>query len=289
MLHRVPAPVLAIAAIVSVQFGSAWARTFFEETGTLGAVALRLTFGSLLLLLIVRPSIRGWTRRTWIGVLGLGIALGGMNTLIYLAFEQIPIGVAVTVEFLGPLLVALVQVRRWRDVLWPVLAFGGVALLGAESSAGALSILGILFALAAALFWAGYILTSADVGRRLHGLDGLSVAMLVAAVVVVPFGAPHAIAAVTLDPMLLVVFAIVGLATSALPYSLEFEALRRMPTRVFGVLSSLGPAVAAIAGLVVVHERLSIPQLVALVLVSVASAGATLAGRRRVPPPAAGE
>lgn len=284
-----PAPVLAIAAIVSVQFGSSWARTFFDATGPLGAVALRLFFGSLLLVLLVRPRVRGWTRRTWIGVLGLGVALGGMNTLIYLAFERIPIGVAVTIEFLGPLLVALVQVRRARDVLWPLLAFAGVALLGAESGAGSLDPIGLLVALGAALCWAGYILTSADVGRRVRGLDGLSVAMLVAAALIVPIGAPQAIAAVALDPLLLVVFALVGLATSALPYSLELQALRRMPTRVFGVLSSLGPAVAAVAGLVVVHERLSGPQLVALALVSIASTGAALAGRRRTAPPVSGE
>ncbi len=289
MLDRVPAPVLAIAAMVSVQFGSAFARTFFDETGTMGAVALRLLFGSLLLLAVVRPDVRGWTRRTWVGVVGLGIALAGMNSLIYLAFEQIPIGVAVTVEFLGPLLVALAQVRRWRDVVWPVLAFAGVALLGAESSAGALAFGGLLLSAAAAVFWAGYILTSADLGRRLPGVDGLAVAMVVAAVVVVPIGAPQAAVAVVADPTLLAVFALVGLLTSVLPYSLEFIALRRIPTRVFGVLSSLGPAIAAVAGLLVLSEALTALQLLALVLVSLASAGATLFASRRVPPPATGE
>lgn len=273
-----------------MQFGSAIARTHFDAVGPTGAAALRLMFGALILAAVVRPSVRGWSGRTWLGVIMLGLALGGMNLLIYLAIDEIPLGVAVTIEFTGPLIVALVQTRRLVDGLWALVAFAGVLVLGLDST-GAFSPLGLLLAGAAALCWAGYIVASADLGGRIRGLDGLSVAMVVAALVVVPVGAAPAVSAIVVEPLLLVVFAVVAVLTSALPYALEFAALRRLPTRVFGVLSSLGPAVASIAGLVVLHEALGARQIIALVLVSAASAGVTVMGRRAPirpssPPPA---
>lgn len=271
-----------MAAIVSLQFGSAFARTAFDEVGAIGAVALRLCFGALILLAVVRPRVRGWSSRTWLVVVALGFALGGMNTLIYLAFDHIPIGVAVTVEFTGPLVVALVQARRWADAAWALLAFAGVVLLGVDS-AGGVEVVGLLLAAAAAVFWAAYILMSSQVGRAVDGLSGLAVSMLVAAVVVVPFGAAPAIDAVARHPTLLVMFVGVAVFTSALPYALELAALRRMPTRVFGVLSSLGPAIAALAGLVVLQEQLGAVQIVALALVTIASVGVSIARRRAVP------
>ena len=278
-LDRLPPTVLVVAAIVSVQFGSSFARTLFEQTGSLGAATLRLVFGSLILLAVVRPRVRSWDRRTWLGVVALGVALAGMNCTIYLAIEQIPIGVAVTVEFLGPLTVALAQARRWLDAAWALLALTGVVLLGVEAGAS-LAVGGLLLALVAAAFWAGYILASARLGASGGGLDRLAMAMLVAAVVATPFGAGDAVRAVTANPLLLPLFAGVAIATSALPYALEFVALRRMPTRVFGILSSLGPAMAAVAGLVVLRQVLGWPQIVALVLVSAASVGVTLTARR---------
>jgi inner membrane transporter RhtA len=282
-LDRVPPQLLAVTAIFSVQFGSAFARTFFDETGPLGASALRLFFGSIILALIVRPRVRTWKRRTWLTVIGLGLALGGMNSFIYLAFEHIPIGVAVTVEFMGPLMVALVQTRRIADAAWALLALVGVLLLGIDAT-GSLDWVGLVLAALAALFWAGYILTSSRLGSDAEGVAPLSVAMLVAAIVVVPFGAHSAIDAVVGNPTLLLVFVLVALLTSVLPYALEFTALKRMPTRVFGVLSSLGPAVAALAGLLVLHEALSWVQILALVLVTVASVGVTVFRPRKGTP-----
>ena len=214
-------------------------------------------FGALVLLAVFRPRVRRWNRSTWLGVGLLGLALAGMNSLIYLAIDTIPLGVAVTLEFMGPLLVALVQTRRWLDAAWAVLAFAGVLLLGLDSS-GAIPLVGIGFALGAGLFWAGYILANARLGKTDGSMGGLAMAMVVAAIVVVPFGARDATDAVMADPRLLGVFAIVAVLTSALPYSLEMVALRRLPTRVFGVLSSLGPAVAAMAGLVVLQQALGV-------------------------------
>ncbi|WP_307866392.1 EamA family transporter [Leucobacter chromiisoli] len=262
-----------------MQFGNALAGAYFERLGPLGAAALRLALGAAILALAVRPRVRGWTLRTWIGALVLGAGLGGMNALIYLAIDEIPIGIAVTVELLGPLAVAAAGIRRPLDVAWVLLAVGGVALLGFDPGK-ALSLPGLLLAAGAAAFWAMYIVASSRLGPRVRGVDGLAVAMIVAALVVVPFGAGHAVAAVGADPWLLVVFAGVALLTSALPYALEFTALKTMSSRVFGVLSSLGPAVAALAGLIVLQQSLSTAQVVALALVTAASAGVIATSRR---------
>lgn len=272
---------LAVAAIVSVQFGNALAGTTFAEVGALGAASLRLLFAAVILLVVLRPSVRGWTRRVWVGVIALGIGLAGMNSLIYLAIERVPIGVAVAVELIGPLAVAVAGTRRPRDLLWVALAAVGVGMLALDSQ-GAVAIAGIVLAAGAAAFWALYILASARLGATsVRGVDGLAVAMVVAAVIVVPFGAGSATEAVVAEPVLLAVFAGIALMTSALPYALEFIALKTMPTRVFGVLSSLGPVVAALAGLIVLGQVLSFLQLAAIALVIAASAGAVASAQKR--------
>ncbi|GAA1688149.1 hypothetical protein GCM10009792_04960 [Microcella alkalica] len=263
-----------------MQFGNALAGTTFAEVGALGAASLRLLFAAIILLVVLRPSVRGWTRRVWVGVVALGVGLAGMNGLIYLAIERVPIGVAVAVELLGPLSVAIVGTRRPRDLLWVALAGLGVGMLALDSQ-GTVAIAGILLAAGAAAFWALYILASARLGATsVRGVDGLAIAMVVAAVIVVPFGAGSATAAVVRDPVLLAVFAGIALMTSALPYALEFIALKTMPTRVFGVLSSLGPVVAALAGLVVLGQVLSPLQLAAIAIIIAASAGAVASAQR---------
>lgn len=286
-MHRVPAPVLALAAIVSVQLGAAIAKTRFDEVGSVGAAALRLVIGAVVLALVVRPRVRRWTRAQWTGALALGVALGGMNVCIYVAFASIPIGVAVTIEFLGPLTLSLVHTRRWRDALWAALALAGVVLLGVGPSA-VTSVTGVVFAVLAAACWAGYIVMNRHVGQAIPGVDGLAVSMLVAMAVTLPFGARDAVRGIVTDPSLLLVFGAVAVLSSVLPYALEMLALRRMPTRVFGVLQSTGPAVAALAGLIVLAEALSVLEVAALACVTVASIGVTLSARRRravVPPP----
>jgi len=280
-MNRVPAPLLALTAMLSVQIGAAVAKTRFDEVGSVGAATLRLVIGAVVLALVVRPRVRHWTRAQWLAAVLLGLALGGMNLFIYVAFATIPIGVAVTIEFLGPLTLSLAHTRRWRDAVWAALALAGVVLLGVGPSAIG-DVGGVVAAVLAAACWAAYIVMNRRVGAAIPGIDGLAVSMLVAMVVALPFGLRPAVAGVAGDPTLLVVFAVVGLLSSVLPYALEMSALRRMPTRVFGVLQSLGPAIAALAGLVVLREALSVLEVVALVCVTAASAGVTLTSRRGV-------
>lgn len=270
--------VLAVLAIISVQFGNALAGSLFAQVGPLGAAALRLLLAAVILLAVIRPRVRGWDRRTWLGVGMLGLGLGGMNALIYLAIDSIPIGVAVTIELLGPLGVAVAGTRRWRDLAWVGLAATGVALLGLDlDGSGGLALVGVLAAAGAAVFWALYIVASARLGPRARGVDALAVAMIVAAVLVVPVGAAPAAQAVAAAPLVLLAFAGIAVMTSVVPYALEFIALKSMPTRVFGVLSSLGPAVAALAGLIVLGQGLSPLQLVAIAAVVAACVGAVSA------------
>ena len=275
---RVPAPVLVLVAIASVQSGAALARTLFDDLGAAGVTLLRLGLSALLMLAVLRPAVRRWTREAWVAALLLGGAMAAMNLVFYLALRTVPLGVAVTVEFVGPLLLALVQTRRWLDGVWALFAASGVVLLGADPSGAPLS--GLALALLAGLFWAAYILASARVGQVVAGVDGLAVALGVAALLVLPFGASGA-SAVLDRPSLLVAALGVAVLSSVLSYGLELVALRRMPTRVFGVLMSLEPAAAALAGLVVLGQELGPREVVALLLVSTASAGVTLGQRER--------
>ena len=281
---RVPAPALVLVSILSVQFGSAVARTAFDVTGANGITLMRLAFSGLILTALVRPAVRRWSRAQWRAALLLGLTMGAMNLVFYLSIREIPLGVAVTVEFIGPLLVALVQTRRLLDLLWVLLAGGGVALLGLEGGTD-LPLTGLGLALLAGLFWGGYILASANVGRLVPGMDGLAVALLVSALLALPFGAVGSTRALD-DPVVLLAGLGVAFLSSIIPYGLELSALRRIPTRVFGILMSLEPAAAALAGLLVLGQHLGTRELVALVLVSAASLGVTL-GRREGQPPVA--
>jgi inner membrane transporter RhtA len=206
--------------------------------------------------------------------------MAGMNLIFYQALRTVALGTAVTVEFLGPLLLSLVQTRRAADLFWALVAGGGVLLLGLDSG-GSAPLGGLVLALLAGLCWAGYIVLSARLGTLVPGTGGLSVALAVAAVVVLPFGAREA-AAVLDRPELLLGGTAVALLSSVFPYGLEINALRRIPTRVFGVLMSLEPAGAAVAGLLVLHQRLGLRDIVALLLVSLASLGIALSHREPV-------
>ncbi|MBW3619746.1 MAG: EamA family transporter [Actinobacteria bacterium] len=276
---RVPAPALVLLAVASVQCGSAVATKLFDAAGASGTVLMRLAFSALILVVVLRPRFWTWSRASLGAVSMLGLAMGAMNLTFYLAIRTVPLGVAVTLEFLGPLTVTLVQTRRWKDLAWALLAAGGVALLGLSGGEAA-PVAGMGWALAAGTFWALYILASARVGRLVPGTDGLAVALVVGALLVLPFGASGVVA--VLDrPAILLGGVAVAILSSLLPYSLELAALRHLPTRVFGILMSLEPAAGAVAGLLIIGQRLALPEVVALVLVSVASAGATLGRRRR--------
>ncbi|MGH3328644.1 MAG: EamA family transporter, partial [Streptomycetales bacterium] len=272
-----PPPALVLLAIVSVQVGAALAKQLFPVAGPGGVVAMRLVFAALLLLALWRPTLRfrgRAGRRGLLAILAFGTVTAAMNISIYESFSRIPLGIAVTIEFLGPLAVALFGSRRPLDVAWAVLAAAGVLLLTGGRGDGGVEPLGVLFALCAAACWAAYILLSAVVGSRTQGGGGLALAMVWGALLVAPFGAADA-GVKLLDPPVLLVGLVVALLSSVVPYSLELEALRRIPPRVFGVLMSLEPAVAAVAGLVILGEYLGAVQWLAIACVVVASAGAT--------------
>jgi inner membrane transporter RhtA len=263
--------VLVLLGIVSVQLGSALAKQLFSAVGSFGTVALRLFFAATLLILWWRPSLR-MDRRAWTVVITYGVILGTMNLCFYLALARIPLGIAVTIEFLGPLVVAVAGSRRWLDVLWALLAAGGVVLL--MEGRGNVNLAGFLFALAAGTCWGLYILVGAALGRHTTEGNGLALGMVVAACVAVPFGVAHSGVAL-IQPRVLAAGLGVALLSSVIPYSLELEALRKIPARVFGILMSLEPAMAALIGLVVLKESLHWSQWIAVLCVMAASAGAT--------------
>lgn len=277
---------LVLGAIASVQFGASIAKTVFDRIDPAALTLLRLAFAAVVVLLVARPRFRSWDRAAWRSVVFLGLALAAMNLLFYLALPRIPIAVAVTLELLGPLVLALVQSRRAIDVAWVGLAAVGVGVIGAQSIGGDLDPIGVVLALAAGGCWAAYILASASVGQRVPGIGGLAGALVIAAIAVVPFGIGGAISAVAADPSVLLPAFAIAMLSSAIAYGLELLALRRVPTRVFGILMAMEPAAAAIFGFLVVAEVLSVWDLLALALVIVASVGvAVTAARARRPPP----
>jgi inner membrane transporter RhtA len=267
--------------IVTAQLGAAIAKDLFDSLGPGGTVFLRIAFATLVLLVLVRPKLGGYGRRAYLvaGLFGLALAL--MNLSLYLAFDRIPLGVAVTLEFVGPLSVAVAGSRRALDVLWVVLAAAGILLLAPLGTFGGMDLdpVGVAFALLAGCFWAAYILLSARTGSAFPGGTGLVFALCVGTVVLTPVGIAGAGSAL-LDPKLLLAGFGVAMLSSAIPFFLDLEALRKIPARIFGVLMSLEPAVAALAGLVVLGERLGIRAVVAIVFVTIAAAGASLFGKQ---------
>lgn len=267
----VPAPLLVLGGIVSVQFGAAIAVGLIAQVGPAVTVGIRLAVAALVLLL-ARPAIRGRSRRDWLLVVVLGVSLAAMNLTFYGALERMPLGIVVTIEFLGPLGLAAVQSRKPVHLAAVALAFAGVvAVSGAlEGGMGAVDAIGLLLTAAAGVAWVAYILATQAVGARWRQLDGLAIAMVIGAVLVAPFAAGSwDVVAVTLG----VVLAGAGVAvlSSVVPYSLEMLALRRLDTRVFGVLLSLEPAVAALAGFLLLGQVLSAVEIAGVGLVVVAS------------------
>jgi inner membrane transporter RhtA len=276
---RAGAVVMVLVGQFSVQFGATAATGLFARVGPIGAVALRLAFASLVLLAVCRPRVRHLGRRDWALVVGFGVALAGMNSLIYEAIARIPLGAAVTLEVLGPLVLSVAASRRASSWLWAALALAGVALLG-RGDLDSLTPAGVLFALGAATMWAAYILASQQAGGRFDRLDGLALAMTVGAVLTVPLGVVAGGAAMV-DPVVLGWGAAVALLSSLVPYSLELVALRRLPASAFSVLMSLAPAIAATAGFVVLGQEVTPLSALAIALVIAASIGAVRASRPR--------
>ncbi|MDV3353135.1 EamA family transporter [Leptothoe sp. ISB3NOV94-8A] len=274
LADRIPAPTLVILAGVTVQLGSALAKSVFELAGPLGTVFLRVALSAVLLFVLWRP---GWqaTRKHWPLVMAYGGVLTLMNTSFYLAIDRIPLGVAVAIEFIGPLGLAVIKSRRWLDVVWVTLAALGIILLAPLQGSG-LDPLGLGFAGLAAMAWAGYILLAAATGNVVAGIEGLAWAMVFGTCILTPIGISAAGTAL-LDGRLLVT----GLAVAALSsatYALELVALRRIPVNVFGVLLSVEPMLAAASGFLVLGETLTVRSLIAIVLISIAAAGSARYG-----------
>jgi inner membrane transporter RhtA len=266
----VPAPLLVLGGVVSVQFGGALAATLVPEIGAGGSVLLRIGIAALILALVVRPRLRGHDRKAWATVVAFGVALGLMNWSFYGSLAHLPLGVAVTVEFLGPLVLTALLSRRLLHFVAVVAAAGGVLLISEALTVplGDLSLVGLGLAATAGACWAAYILLSGRTGAAFDNLDGLAIALVVSVVVVLPVGLTST-GLWTTEHLLKGL----GLAilSSLLPYSLELLALRRLSASVFGILLSLEPAVAAVAGLFVLGQRLDLLQILGLGLVVLAS------------------
>jgi inner membrane transporter RhtA len=264
-----------LCGVTSIQFGAALAATLFDDLGPAGVSLLRLGFAAIILVALSRPHVRGRPAVELRLVALFGLTLGGMNLLFYEALDRIPLGVAVTIEFAGPLGVAVATSRRRLDLVWAGIAALGIVLLSNPFGAG-IDTVGLVLVLGAAACWAAYILIAQRATQAYDGSQGLAIAMVVAALVPLLPGVVET-GTTLLHPQWLALGAVVALASSVIPYSLETEALRRMPANVFGVLMSLEPAVAALAGFLVLSQALGARDLVAIALVVCASVGVSRA------------
>jgi inner membrane transporter RhtA len=276
---RVPAPALLLVGIASVQVGAAFATKLFVHLGPAGTVLLRVLFAAVVLCAVWRPHPSSHSAADLRLAALFGLALAAMNLCFYQAIARIPLGIAVTLEFVGPLGVALFGSRTRLDVVWALLAGAGVAVLG---GLGRPDLAGVMFALAAGGLWAVYILLNARVGKAFSGGNGLAIAMAVATLPLIPIGIADA-GTELLHPDLLAAAFAVAMLSSVVPYSLELEALRRIRAQLFGVLMSAEPAMAALAGLVVIGQGLSALDVFGIALVVTACAGATFGSRSPAP------
>jgi len=277
---RTSAVLMVLLGMSSIQVGASLAKRLFPVVGAQGTTALRLFFASLILLAVWRPWRKRLTRAEVRPILIYGAALGVMNLTFYLALERIPLGIAVAIEFTGPLAVALLSTRKAVDFIWALLAVAGVVMiLPLTGSAAALDWMGVGWALVAGLCWALYILFGQKAGAAVHGGTATTLGMLTAALLVVPFGVAKAGTAL-LDVSLLPFVLGIAVLSSALPYSLEMVALKEIPTRTFGILMSLEPALGALAGLLFLGERLSVVQGLAIGFIVLASAGSALSSKQ---------
>ncbi|MEV1079387.1 EamA family transporter [Streptomyces sp. NPDC050211] len=276
---------LVLSAGISVQFGGALAASLMPRAGASGVVTLRLVAAALVLLVVCRPRLRGYTRADWGTVVVFGITMAGMNGLFYQSIDRIPLGPAVALEVLGPLALSVAASRRAVNLVWAALALAGVFLLSGGGFGG-LDPVGVLFALGAGAMWAAYIVFSARTGRRFPQADGLALAMVVAALVFLPLGIAES-GAKLLDPTTIALGSAVAVLSSVLPYTLELVALRRLPASTFAIMMSLEPAIAATAGFLVLNQALTATESAAIALVIAASMGAvrTQVGRGKAKSP----
>ncbi|MGG7452594.1 EamA family transporter [Plantibacter auratus] len=274
---------LVLAGLVCQELGASIAVTLFPQVGPIGMVTLRLVFAALILLAVARPALGGHPSSAWGSAVGFGLVLAAMNVCFYLALDRIPLGPAVTLEILGPLALSVIAGRRWTSALWAGVALVGVLLLGGvllhSGPTAALDPIGVVLALAAGALWIGYILLSARTGTEFPGLNGLAIAAAIGALVTIPLAATTAGTAL-FDPVILLLGLGVAALSSAVPYALELVALRRLSAATFSILLASAPAIAAIAGLLVLGQELTTPQWLGIACVVGAGIGAVLSARR---------
>ncbi|UTN03079.1 DMT family transporter [Flavobacterium bizetiae] len=275
---NIPPIYAVLLAIVSVQCGAAIAKSLFPAIGAAGTASIRIGFSAVILLLAYRPNLRTITPRQWKMVIPYGLCLGAMNLVFYLAIERISIGLAVTLEFVGPLLVAIIGSKRLIDYCWVILAAIGIALITPWTNEG-VDLLGVLFALLAGALWATYIVLGGKVSQIMNDGQAVSTGMLFAAILILPFGF-YENGLANLTPKLFGMGVALALLSSAIPFTLEMKALGQLPPRTFSILMSLEPAAASICAFIFLQEKLNLYEILAVFCVVIASAGSTLTAKR---------
>lgn len=278
LINSVPPQIFALLAMVSVQIGASLGKGLFQTIGPLGTTFLRLGFAALLLCLYWRPSLRGLTRKNVMTIVLFGIAIVTMNSAFYASIARIPLGIAVTLEFVGPLGVALLQSRRLKDLIWAAIATIGILLLAPIGSTN-IDMYGVGLALLAGVFWGLYIILNVHIGRDFSGGTGLSLSMIVAAILIAPLGISSGGSAMFAPHSLFLGFA-VSILSTVIPFSLELEALRRLPSRLFGIFMSVEPAMAALAGFILLGEVINMRSIIAIGFIMTASIGTSLEGKK---------
>jgi len=275
---NIPPIPAVLLSIISVQCGAAIAKGLFPQIGAAATASLRIGLSAIILMIAFRPNLSKLNFKQWKYVILYGICLGTMNMVFYMAIARIPVGLGVTLEFVGPLLLAIAGSKKPVDFLWVILAAAGIALIAPWTNTG-LDIAGVLLALLAGVFWAGYIILGGRISKIMKGGDAVAIGMLFATIVILPFGIFGG-GLGQLDPKLLGLGAALALLSSAIPFTLEMRALKQLPARTFSILMSLEPAMASLAALVFLHEYLSLKECFAVAFVVIASAGSSLTARR---------
>jgi inner membrane transporter RhtA len=276
LLNIPPVPAV-IFAIISVQSGAAIAKGLFPAIGAAGTASLRIGISAIILLAVYKPNLFKITANQWKFVIPYGLSLGAMNLIFYLAIERIPLGLAVTLEFVGPLLVAIWGSKRPIDFLWVLLAAAGIILIAPSSNSG-IDILGMLLALLAGGFWAAYILLGGKISKIMRAGDAVATGMIFASILIIPFGVLGK-GLNNLTPTLFSLGIALALLSSAIPFSLEMKALSQLPSRTFSILMSLEPAAASICALIFLQEFLSFNEILAVIFIVIASSGSAITSR----------
>lgn len=276
-----PAVLAVLLAITSFQGGAAIAKGIFPVLGAAATSSLRIVFSAIILVVVNRPNLRRVTTAQWKAVVLYGLTLGTMNTVFYMAIARIPLGLGVAIEFMGPLALALTGSKRTIDFVWVLLAATGIALIAPWSN-NRLDLIGILLALLAGALWAAYILLGGHISKIMDGGKAVTIGMIFASLMVLPIAIGDGLL-IHFRPVMILPGIALALLSSAIPFTLEMHAMRKIPAKTFSILMSLEPAVAAFSGLLFLHEYLSFYEWLAVALVIIASAGATLAAKKTAP------